>query len=39
MVRKLKKSYRGVVKKFATVGKFLLKAYCKMQKNYIKLKA
>ena len=30
MVRKLKKSYIGVVKKFATGGKFLLKAYCKI---------
>ncbi len=29
MVRKLKKSYRGVVNKFATGGKFILKAYCK----------
>ena len=32
MVRKLKKSYIGVVKKFATGGKFLLKAYCKIKK-------
>lgn len=38
MVRKLKKSYRGVVKKFATVGKFLLKAYCKMQKIMLNIK-
>ncbi len=29
MVRKLKKSYRGVVNKFATGGEFILKAYCK----------
>ncbi len=30
MVRKLKKSYRGVVNKFATGGKFILKVYCKI---------
>lgn len=30
MVRKLKKSYRAVVNKFATGGKFILKAYCKI---------
>lgn len=38
MVRKLKKSYIGVVKKFATGGKFLLKAYCKIKKVMLNLK-
>ena len=38
MVKKLKKSHRGVVKKFATGGKFLLKAYCKIKKVMLNLK-